>query len=189
VIEKFIKNIGLHLDQAKIPYMIIGGQAVLIYGRPRMTRDIDITLGIDTDKFAQIDALCRRLKLKPLAENSEAFAQQTRVFPVEDTGSKLRIDFIFSFTPYETQAIQKSNPVQIDGYPVKFASCEDVVIHKMIAGRAIDEEDIKSILVKNRSTMDFHYIEKWLSDFDCIPECEGILLRWNNLIRSTNSQT
>jgi predicted nucleotidyltransferase len=187
VIEKFIKNLGLHLDQAKIPYMIIGGQAVLIYGRPRMTRDIDITLGIDTDKFAQIDALCRCLKLKPLAENSEAFAQQTRVFPVEDTGSKLRVDFIFSFSPYETQAIQKANPVQIDGYPVKFASCEDVVIHKMIAGRAIDEEDIKSILAKNRSAMDFHYIKKWLSDFNCIPECEGILLRWTNLIQGIHS--
>ncbi|GAH87084.1 unnamed protein product, partial [marine sediment metagenome] len=30
--------------------MIIGGQAVLLYGEPRLTRDIDVTLGDDIDK-------------------------------------------------------------------------------------------------------------------------------------------
>jgi len=35
VIEKLIKKIGLGLDKAKIPYMIIGGQAVLLYGSPK----------------------------------------------------------------------------------------------------------------------------------------------------------
>ena len=37
------------LDAARVPYMIIGGQAVLLYGEPRLTRDIDITLGITPD--------------------------------------------------------------------------------------------------------------------------------------------
>lgn len=27
--------------------MIIGGQAVMVYGEPRLTKDIDITLGVD----------------------------------------------------------------------------------------------------------------------------------------------
>ena len=31
--------------------MLIGGQAVLLYGEPRLTRDIDITLGVDVDKI------------------------------------------------------------------------------------------------------------------------------------------
>jgi len=44
MIEKLIKKIAFNLDKAKIPYMIIGGQAVLLYGVPRLTRDIDITL-------------------------------------------------------------------------------------------------------------------------------------------------
>jgi hypothetical protein len=29
--------------------MIIGGQAVLLYGEPRLTRDIDITLGVSAE--------------------------------------------------------------------------------------------------------------------------------------------
>jgi len=66
---------------------------------------------------------------------------------------------------------------------VKFASCEDVIIHKMVAGRAIDEEDVKSILAKNRDTIDFVYIDEWLSEFGKIAEHEGILARFNTLLK------
>ena len=70
-----------------------------------------------------------------------------------------------------------------DDYPVKFASCEDVIVHKMVAGRAIDEEDVKTILAKNRGAIDLTYIEKWLSEFSRIAEQEGILARFNRLLR------
>jgi len=40
-----------------------------------------------------------------------------------------------------------------------------VVIHKVIAGRARDLEDVKSILLKNLK-YDLVYIEKWLKQFD-----------------------
>ena len=48
---------------------------------------------------------------------------------------------------------------------VSFASLEDVMIHKVIAGRARDLEDVKSILLKNPK-YDLVYIEKWLEEFD-----------------------
>jgi hypothetical protein len=73
MIEKLIKETARLLDRQKIPYMIIGGQAVLLYGRPRLTRDIDITLSIDTDKFELIEGLCEKMKLKILVENPKDF--------------------------------------------------------------------------------------------------------------------
>lgn len=51
---KLIKRIAKILSANKIPYMIIGGQAVLIYGEPRITRDIDITLGVNINKLPEI---------------------------------------------------------------------------------------------------------------------------------------
>ncbi|HUT31256.1 MAG TPA: DUF6036 family nucleotidyltransferase [Sedimentisphaerales bacterium] len=183
MIEEFIKRIAQELDAATIPYMIIGGQAVLIYGRPRLTRDIDITLGVDTDRFALIEGLCKRLGLKLLPENPEDFAKQTSVLPAEETKSKLRVDFIFSYTPYELQAIGRSREVLVDGYPAKFASCEDVIIHKMFAGRAVDEEDVSSILAKNKDSIDMEYIRKWLLQFSGISEHEGVLEKFNGLLK------
>ncbi len=181
--EKLIKKIALLLNKEKIPYMIIGGQAVLLYGTPRLTRDIDITLGIDTDKFLLIESVCKKLGLKILPKNPEDFARDTKVLPAEETKLKIRIDFIFSFTPYERQAIKKARGVLMDGYRVKFASCEDVIIHKMFAGRAIDEEDAKNILIKNRNKINLKYIRKWLLQFNKVPDQKGILRNFNSLLR------
>ena len=38
--EEILSKLALTLDKSSIPYMIIGGQAVLLYGEPRLTRDI-----------------------------------------------------------------------------------------------------------------------------------------------------
>jgi hypothetical protein len=183
VIEELIQEIAQGLDKEKILYMIIGGQAVLLYGTPRLTRYIDITLGVDTDQFPRIESMCRELGLKVLPENPEEFARETRVLPAEELESRIRVDFIFSFTPYEAQAIKRAKQVLMGDYPVKFASCEDVIIHKMIAARAIDVEDVKNILIKAENSADLEYIKGWLSEFAKIPEHKGILERFNSLSR------
>jgi predicted nucleotidyltransferase len=184
VIEQLIKKIAQHLDKERIPYMIIGGQAVLLYGSPRLTRDIDMTLGVDTDKFFLIQTICKNLGLKILPENPEDFANQTKVLPAEDPNSKVRVDFIFSFTHYEQQAINRAKEVHMNDYPVRFASCEDVIIHKMLAARAVDEEDVKNILIKNENAIDLEHIRKWLSQFGKIAEHKGILQRFNGLLKN-----
>ncbi len=183
MIQKLIKEIAESLDEERIPYMIIGGQAVLIYGRPRLTRDIDITLGIDADDFALVEKTCKKLKLKMLPENPKNFAKETNVLPAEKPTSGIRVDFIFSFSPYETQAIKRAKEIIIDNYPVKFASCEDVIIHKMVAARAVDAEDVKSILIKNKDSIDLEYITGWLLEFSKISEHEGILEGFNRLLK------
>jgi len=182
VIEELIQKIARGLDEERIPYMIIDGQAVLLYGTPRLTRDIDITLGVDTDRFLPIEKLCRQLGLNTLPENPEDFAIDTKVLPAEEPESRIRVDFIFSFTPYETQAIKRTKQVLMGDYPVKFASCEDVIIHKMIAARAVDVEDVRNILIKHKDSADLEYIKQWLSEFSKIPEHKEILEKFNVLL-------
>jgi len=183
VIQKLIKEITESLDEERIPYMIIGGQAVLIYGIPRLTRDIGIALGIDADGFALVEKTCKKLKLKMLPGNPKNFAEETNVLPAEEPTSGIRIDFIFSSSLYETQAIKRAKEIIIDNYPVKFALCEDVIIHKMVAARAVDAEDVKSILIKNKDSIDLEYITGWLLEFSKISEHEGILEGFNRLLK------
>lgn len=169
MIAALIKRVAQYLDGNKVPYMIIGGQAVLLYGTPRLTRVIDITLGIDTDQFRTIHKLCKDLDLRVLTDDPEHFAVQTKVLPVEDSASRIRVDFIFSFTPYERQAIERANRVLMEGYSVNFASREDLIIHKMIAARAVDLEDVRNILAKSGQRIDLAYITQWLSEFSTLP--------------------
>lgn len=39
--------------------MVIGGQAVLVHGEPRLTEDIDITLGVDIARVNDIIVLLK----------------------------------------------------------------------------------------------------------------------------------
>lgn len=145
--------------------MVIGGQAVLIYGEPRLTKDIDITLGVGPDKLNQVKVVVKKLGLKILTNNIEDFVRQTMVLPVLDEKSDIRIDFIFSFTPYEQQAINRAKKINILNVLVNFASLEDLIIFKIIARRERDIEDVRLILLKNIK-YDKHYIVKWLKEFD-----------------------
>jgi len=149
------------LEQAGIPYMIIGGQAVLIYGEPRLTRDVDITLGITPDELERLLRVVEQLHLRVLVDDPHTFAQQTWVLPTLDEASGLRVDYIFSWTPYEQEALARARPVLIEGYPVRFAAPEDVVIHKILAGRPRDLEDVRTILRKQ--PLDIALIRRWLS--------------------------
>jgi hypothetical protein len=162
--------------------MVIGGQAVLLYGRPRYTRDIDITLGVDSDRYEAIAQVCKDVNLKIIPVEPKTFANQTKVLPADDPASKLRVDFIFSFMPYELQALKRTKGVKVAGYLVCFASCEDVIIHKMIAGRAIDEEDVKSILIRQRAKIDLGYVKDWLRKFEVMPEFTGVLNKFEKLL-------
>jgi len=165
VFKKLLSKISKELEKRKIPYMVIGGQAVLLYGEPRLTKDIDITLGISHKKLSKIESLSKKLKLRVLVENPKDFIKQTMVLPVEDEKTGISIDFIFSFSEYEKQAIKRANPVKMLNTHVNFASLEDMVIHKIIAGRPRDLEDAETILLKNPK-YDEKYIKKWLNKFD-----------------------
>jgi len=165
VFDNLIAKISEALVSSNIPYMIIGGQAVLLYGEPRLTKDIDITLGFGIDKLDKIKKITSKLGLKVLPRNVNKFIRDTYVLPVADKKTGIRIDFIFSFTPYEQQAIKRSRKVKIKKVKVNFAAVEDIIIHKIIAGRQRDIEDVGAILLKNPD-YDRAYILKWLKEFD-----------------------
>jgi hypothetical protein len=161
--QHLLAKIATTLNKAKIPYMIIGGQAVLLYGEPRLTRDIDLTVGVGLDSFTKIRDLLYKTGLNPLVEGKN-FTSQTMVLPCQDMETGIRVDVIFSHSPYERQALERVRPLKIEDILVNFASPEDVIIHKVIAGRPRDLEDVESILLKN-SDMDNRYIENWLRIF------------------------
>ena len=163
--QKILKRVARELKRASIPYMVIGGQAVLVYGEPRLTRDIDITLGIGVSELARIKKILPVMGLKVLVKKDQEFVARTMVLPTKEKESEIRVDFIFSFSPYERQAIGRARNVKVGRTQVKFASLEDVVIHKVISGRPGDLEDIKSILMKNPK-YDSDYISAWLMGFD-----------------------
>lgn len=179
--DETLARIGASLEKSGIPYMIIGGQAVLLYGEPRLTRDIDITLGVNIDRLGAILAMAQCLSLKPLPADAAAFVHQTMVLPTMDEVTGIRVDFIFSYTPYECQAIQRAKKVKILDQDVCFAAVEDLIIHKIFAGRPRDIEDVRSVILKN-TAYDIKYIEKWLNAFDAASDEKNFLVTFKKIV-------
>jgi len=163
--KSLIKRVAAELDRNKIPYMIIGGQAVLLYGEPRLTKDIDITLGVGIEELPVVKKSVRALRLSIESDNIDDFVRNTMVLPAKEDKTGIRVDFVFAFSPFERQAIERAREVIFDGTPVRFASLEDIVILKIVAGRPRDIEDVRTILLKN-SGFDRRYIRSWLEEFD-----------------------
>lgn len=165
--------------QAKIPYRVIGGLAVLIYGEPRLTKDIEITMGAGIERLKEVQDLVESIGWKVLPSVPIEFVQKTMVLPCLDSNSGVRSDLIFSFSPYEHQAMERVHRITFLGKEVCFASPEDLVIHKVVAGRPRDLEDIRSIQIKNPS-IDRNYIEKWLLEFEKTLDMP-LLTKWKKL--------
>jgi len=161
--EQLLEKIALGFDTRHIPYMVIGGQAVLVYGEPRLTRNIDVTLGLGPDRAQEIIEVAASWGWRVLADSP--FVHKSMVLPCLDPASNIRIDFIFSTSDYEQQALERVRRVPVGKAQVSFASVEDLIIHKTVAGRSRDLEDVRGILLKSPS-IDSDYVRRWLEEFD-----------------------
>ncbi len=160
-----LARMGGTLDRHGLPFMLIGGQAVLLHGEPRLTQDVDLTLGVGPDRIGDVLSACEDLELEPVPDDPEAFARRTFVLPALDPETGIRVDLIFSTTKYETEAIRRAVRVEIGGADVPFATAEDLIIHKLFAARPRDLEDAAGVVRRKGADLDWGYLRTWCAEF------------------------
>jgi hypothetical protein len=76
------------------------------------------------------------------------------------------VDLQTAGTDYQREAIARAHPELLEGgFEARVLSVEDVIIHKLIAGRPRDTGDLQSILEVDR-TLDEEYIDRWTRIWD-----------------------
>lgn len=165
MLGKILERLSRILDDLAIPYMVIGGQAVLIHGEPRFTRDIDVTLAVELDSLPRLLEAVNAAGWKPRPENPTDFVRDTFVLPCMDPETGIGLDFIFGLTAYERDAVGRAQLTPFERVPVRVATAPDLVIHKIIAGRPRDMEDVAGILVLNPN-LDKNWIIGILREFE-----------------------
>jgi hypothetical protein len=172
-----IVRLADELEAKGIPFMLIGGQAVLLHGEPRLTQDVDVTMGVGPDRIGDLLGVCEALGLRPLPDDPRAFARETFVLPAADRATGLRVDLIFSTTSYEAQAIGRAVLVDLGTRDVPFATAEDLVLHKLFAGRPRDLEDAAGVIRRKGPELDWEYLGLWAREFAMIPGREDMPAR------------
>ena len=136
-----------------------------MYGEPRLTKNIDIIMDVGRDELGRVLEVLKKAGLETIVPDPEDFVEKTMVLPSRDKDSGFRVDLIFSDSAYEKEAFARSKKLKVGDTHVSFISPEDLVIHKVIAGRPRDIEDAKSVLINNPS-LDREYIRGWLARLD-----------------------
>jgi predicted nucleotidyltransferase len=152
------------LEKEGIPHFFIGGIALQYWGEPRLTRDVDVTVLVAGEK---LDAFLEKVTkaFKPRLPDASDFARRHRVLLIE-TESGVPVDISLGIPGYEEEVWAHS--IEVEFHPfgkLRLISAEDLIIHKCVAGRARDVEDVVSILVKQQLKIDKEYIKSWLHSF------------------------
>ena len=169
-----LAGIARELRARRLPFMFVGGQAVLLHGAPRLTTDIDLTLGVGPQDIASVEAVGRRLELASLVPEPASFAAETFVWPTRHPSSGIRVDFIFSNTTYEQAAIARATHVELAGASLPVAAPEDLILLKLFAGRPRDVEDARSVVARQGERLNWPYLEHWAGEFSAIPGREDL---------------
>jgi hypothetical protein len=127
-----------------VRYLVIGGYAVIQYGEPRFTKDLD--LWISTDK-ENAGAVYNALKLfgAPLAGlTEEDFAKEGYFYQMGNP--PIRIDILMGIPGGDfEQAWGHRNQVDFGSLTVPFISKNDLIKVKLASGRIQDISDAKAL--------------------------------------------
>lgn len=105
-LEQALIAVAQFLERHQVPYMVIGGIANIMWGIPRTTLDVDLTVSVSE---RQLDAVIESLVrvFPPRISDPIAFVKKTQVLPLR-TSHGVSVDVIFGQLPYEEQAIHTS---------------------------------------------------------------------------------
>lgn len=183
-IQKFVNQIASVLNQLKIDYIITGGIAVSVWGKPRHTADVDIVVEIDSVESIQ-DLIKDLKKVFPKSYPDvemaiDAFKRKSE-FNVIESGYGLKADFFISDkSEYKKLEIKRGRSRKIDGKIIRFISPEDLIISKLIWFKDSEStrqlEDIASVLDIQKN-LDKKYLTLWIEKLELKEEWEKVKKR------------
>lgn len=155
-LEQAVVDVAKVLGALGVPYMVIGGFAVTVWGEPRLTQDVDITIACEPSNRELLAHVTRELPAR--VADPAAFAQMTRVLPVTTTGG-VSVDLILAGLPFEHAAIERAVHVDVGGHPVALCTPEDLIVHKVISERPRDRDDIRGLVRRQGAILDRTYLD------------------------------
>ncbi|PKN00021.1 MAG: hypothetical protein CVU78_03325 [Elusimicrobia bacterium HGW-Elusimicrobia-2] len=162
------------LKKLKINYMIVGSVASTVYGKPRLTYDMDILISIKEDQAGALAGSFDSDWYADAAMVREA-AEKKMPFNFIHIPSGNKIDFFpAGVGEYEkAQFLNKTEQEFDEKRTAFFSSAEDVIIKKLdyyMDGESSKHiEDIKGILEVRGGKLNLKYIDYWAEKKGSLP--------------------
>jgi len=123
------------LNEFEVEYLIVGGFAVMKYGEPRYTKDLDVWVHNSPQNSLRVVRALKKFgaPLEHDAITAETFAEKQVVYQIGI--APVRIDILTEITGVEfPNAWRKRVAGTFFGVPVNFISLDDLVTNKQALG-------------------------------------------------------
>lgn len=156
------------LKRLHVPYLVTGGIAVMLWGRPRFTADIDIVIELRMRDLNQLEHELKQLSAGSYisGETMRKAIQTQGEFNFIDGVTGVKVDFwMFQNTAFDRSRFKRKVVKKILGEEVDFIACEDLILVKLLwykksfSNREL--EDIGSILKISGKLLDTRYLQQW----------------------------
>jgi hypothetical protein len=129
-----------------VRWYLFGAQAVVLHGRPRLTDDVDVTVDTDRKRLPELVAALGRAGFTPRVSDVETFVARARVIPFLHRTTGIPVDMVLAGSGLEQEFLARAQVLDVGGIRVPVITPDDLIITKVIAGRAKDLDDARGIL-------------------------------------------
>jgi hypothetical protein len=173
-VQAFCRNRGWR-------FCFIGGVALQRWGEPRFTQDVDLTLltGFGAEE-EYVDALLQ--EFKPRRRDAKEFALKHRALLIE-TRNGIGVDAALGALPFEERTVQRASEWTWEpGRSLTICSAEDLLVHKVFAGRDQDWADAERVLTRQYGKLDLAQVHAELKPLLGLKGEPGALARLDEMI-------
>jgi hypothetical protein len=142
------------LEALSIPHGLIGGWAVIAWGRVRATRDIDWLASIPRSRKREIIQSLADLGTVDWREPGEddPIAGLVRIVPDNDDSPV--IDILLAAGAADRKALSRCLEIELGKSSVPAVGPEDIIAMKLQAGGGLDYEDARALLKMQTGRLD-----------------------------------
>lgn len=154
------RRLAAAFDADGLSYGIGGALALGVWGAPRATKDVDVSVFVESDQLGRVlDSLER---VGALVNREDAVRGVERIGLFQARLGKIVIDVFISDHPQAAEMAARvcwiADP---DGAKLAFISAEDLCLYKLMFGRAKDVVDLERLFAVR--VLDLSYIRRWLT--------------------------
>lgn len=154
------------LERDQTPYVLMGGMVVSIWGIPRATFDIDLTLSLDESGLrnfldrAQADGFKVDAAFQGGFRDVVSGMEKVQMEWWTPEARRVEVDLFLVTTAYQRESYSRRRRVRVEDREAWVLSPADLILHKLVAGRPKDLADVQNILCVQGLT-DSAYTRAW----------------------------
>lgn len=164
-------------------WYVFGAQAVIAYGVPRLSADVDVTVALVPDvpdRFARdMEAAGFALRVR-----DPEFVRRTSVMPFVHVATGMPLDVVLAGSGLEHDFLDRAVLTDLGDVAVPFIDRGDLIIAKVLAGRPKDLDDARALWRIHHGSVDAQRIrhtlgllEDALAQSDLVSTFEAVTVR------------